>query len=571
MPEQLASEIAPWHERQPERLRVEEKILTGLGFRRDENAFLEHQAVVYRGSLADFPERTLIVSFPVSYPSTSPTIQDDGQCPLLRRHQNLLHRNYCLFGPHAEAWHAGLNAGDALAQVADLCQKYGPGSSTTDQSVTSEFPEPNSLAYTELPEECLLVPPSIASILPEAASAIVQGSFAVSSAKLIQPNRFKQRSVVTELTLGNGHSTVKAESYYKQVFGQKQFHGTVYFIPWFDVTINQIGDLELLLKKHGMRLMTNREWVGVIVAEESATSKNTRYAWKAFHRSGKKFQPVETSTYRDDENAARIPGYGFLSAKKIGLIGCGSLGSKIAASLAASGVFKFSLFDPETFEAHNSVRHECGVSSHGLFKVQALAQRLIDINPRVQEHLFATIALGRGEKHSDEVQRIQQLTECDLIIDATGNRQTSRYLNELCSMLNLASGHVSATNGAWSGEIVRSVPGKTACWMCFNHEFGEPEQAPPSEPNPEGDYLYAPGCDQPTFTGTTYDMGIFADIATSFIVDTLKYLDTGNTQYGGDYLVWHNRNADGLPVHQLEVKSTHQREYNDDSRCQYCS
>lgn len=570
MPEEQKTYFAPWYERFPERFNEEDERLHAAGFRRDQESLLKHQALVYRGSLEEFPERSLIVSFPVSYPSTPPIIQDDKKCEPLRRHQNLFHRTYCLFGPKAGAWDAHSNVSHALAQVADLCRKYGPVSTPEIPSEGPEFPEPNSLDYSEEPDGYLLVPPRITEVMPES-SKIVQGRFSVSTIRPNPQENIKQRSVITELRFSSGDQHAISGKFYSQAFGSNCQQGTVYFLPDCNGPIHSLSDLTNILREHQINLVTNREWVAVILPEESANSVNLRYAWKAFHRTGRSYRPVITSTCTAAENEARVPGYDFLLSKKVALIGCGSLGSKIAVALAASGVSKFAILDPETYEAHNAVRHECGVQSHGLPKIHALVQRLMQMNPNLEGKVAGATGIGQGISHLEETEKIKMLVDADIVVDATGNAQISRYINELTLELKIPAVYVSGTNGGWSGEVVRSIPGVTACWNCYDAEYGGEERAPPSEPlSSEVEYLYAPGCDQPTFTGTTYDMGFIANLASGFVVDTLRHSSFGTSDYSGDYLIWHNRDEEGRPIHQLEIKQTHVRKFTDETSCHLC-
>ena len=57
----------------------------------------------------------------------------------------------------------------------------------------------------------------------------------------------------------------------------------------------------------------------------------------------------------------RLPtGFDDLANKKVGIVGCGSVGSKIAASLCRTGVGKFLLIDEDIFFPGNVVRNELG-------------------------------------------------------------------------------------------------------------------------------------------------------------------------------------------------------------------
>jgi molybdopterin/thiamine biosynthesis adenylyltransferase len=209
------------------------------------------------------------------------------------------------------------------------------------------------------------------------------------------------------------------------------------------------------------------------------------------------------------------------------------LGSKIAANLAASGVNRFRLVDYDYFEPNNSVRHELGVDYFGLNKENALLNRLCSLNPAVAGNSMSfNFQVGSINPFASEQQFCNLINDSDLIIDTTGIHPVSRFLNQLSFELRVPILIASVTNGAWSGEIVRIIPGRTPCWLCWLDQYSESK--PPSAPELSGQ-TFAPGCDQPTFTGTTYDLGIVACLATSMAVETLL-INNGNPDFTKNYI-----------------------------------
>lgn len=65
-----------------------------------------------------------------------------------------------------------------------------------------------------------------------------------------------------------------------------------------------------------------------------------------------------------------------LFAKRVLMIGAGSLGSEVAQLLAKSGIGAISIIDPEILDFANVGRHALGVSEVGSWKAKALAERL---------------------------------------------------------------------------------------------------------------------------------------------------------------------------------------------------
>ena len=73
-----------------------------------------------------------------------------------------------------------------------------------------------------------------------------------------------------------------------------------------------------------------------------------------------------------------------LNNKKVGIIGAGSLGSKVAISLARSGVKKFLLLDDDVLTPENTLRHALDWRSVGHHKTAALAETLNLLQPGVE-------------------------------------------------------------------------------------------------------------------------------------------------------------------------------------------
>jgi molybdopterin/thiamine biosynthesis adenylyltransferase/ubiquitin-protein ligase len=112
--------------------------------------------------------------------------------------------------------------------------------------------------------------------------------------------------------------------------------------------------------------------------------------------------------------------YKQLSKVRVGIVGLGSIGSKVAISLARSGVQRFLLVDDDYLVPGNLVRHELSWAFVGLHKVNAVrdALRLVaagmDID--VRSHRIA----GQ-ESALNAAATLKDLANCDLLIDATAN------------------------------------------------------------------------------------------------------------------------------------------------------
>ena len=115
------------------------------------------------------------------------------------------------------------------------------------------------------------------------------------------------------------------------------------------------------------------------------------------------------------------------------IVGCGSVGSFIALELAKGGVGNFILVDNDVFAYHNISRHQCGILDVGKRKVDALEERLCQINPLVNiKKYFSTIQ----DVFIDDLKK-QLSGKNGIIINCGDNRLSSYYSNSLAIELNL--------------------------------------------------------------------------------------------------------------------------------------
>ena len=127
-------------------------------------------------------------------------------------------------------------------------------------------------------------------------------------------------------------------------------------------------------------------------------------------------------------------GYRGLKDKKIGIVGCGSVGSKIAVSLARAGVDRFVLIDGDLLYEENLVRNELDFRSIGLNKPDALEARIKEVSP------FSTVEKKKvilgGQESSVSMEAVMSLvSSCDLVIDASG----SPFVFNLCASVTTRS------------------------------------------------------------------------------------------------------------------------------------
>lgn len=146
-----------------------------------------------------------------------------------------------------------------------------------------------------------------------------------------------------------------------------------------------------------------------------------------------------------------------LAERKVAIIGCGSMGSKVATMLARSGVQQFVLVDDDILLPENLVRNDLDWRDITLHKVDGLADKLQLVNPTVTCKRYRR-SLGGQESSSNIETIIEILSTCDLLIDATAD---PRSFNYLCSVAGFARRPViwgEVFGGGYGGMIARSRP-----------------------------------------------------------------------------------------------------------------
>jgi molybdopterin/thiamine biosynthesis adenylyltransferase len=161
-----------------------------------------------------------------------------------------------------------------------------------------------------------------------------------------------------------------------------------------------------------------------------------------------------------------------LADRKVAIVGCGSMGSKIATMLARSGVGEFILVDDDILLPENLVRNDLDWREVALHKVDGLADRLELVQPAIRCKRYRR-CLGGQESSASIENLIEVLVKCDLVIDATAETDSFSYLGSLAkaARLSMVWGEIFA--GGFGGFIARYRPGIEPSPMTMRHMIHE--------------------------------------------------------------------------------------------------
>ena len=148
-----------------------------------------------------------------------------------------------------------------------------------------------------------------------------------------------------------------------------------------------------------------------------------------------------------------------LGGRKVAIVGCGSLGSKIAVTLARSGVGGFLLVDHDLFLPDNLVRHDLDWRDVGVHKVDSVARRVALVNPTTSCSV-RRMCLG-GQESSGAIETlIKSLGDSDLIVDATADASVFNYLCAAVAISKKPMVWAEIFGGGFGGLIARYRPSR---------------------------------------------------------------------------------------------------------------
>jgi molybdopterin/thiamine biosynthesis adenylyltransferase len=182
----------------------------------------------------------------------------------------------------------------------------------------------------------------------------------------------------------------------------------------------------------------------------------TRLVW--FSDEGKTL-PVLTLRATEGPRSSRA--HADLKSKTVGIVGCGSLGSKIAVILARAGIGNFVLVDDDIFLPENLVRNELAWSDVGQHKADAVAKRIELVAPGAKSTVRRQ-RVGGQESNSVADSTIRFLQDCDLIIDSSAEATVFNILSGAATSSSKPLVWAEVFAGGIGGLIARSRPGTDA-------------------------------------------------------------------------------------------------------------
>lgn len=209
-------------------------------------------------------------------------------------------------------------------------------------------------------------------------------------------------------------------------------------------------------------------------------------------------------------------GYGWpravLRDKLITVVGCGSIGSAVAEALSAYAVRNIAIVDPDHLQQRNLCRHRLLQRDLGRKKVNAIADMLTarDSDLTVRRYPFDVIT------DADLMRPL--FAESDCIVVCTDGVASRRAVNHLACRANVPAVFACVLEDGGIGEVLRVLPGRTACLFCSREKLLDEGAL---DPEPRIDRGYAEGGGHRPMTAVGGDLDLVGRIAARVAVSTL--------------------------------------------------
>ena len=245
----------------------------------------------------------------------------------------------------------------------------------------------------------------------------------------------------------------------------------------------------------------------------------------------KKCIPFSRLVIHDEETNIRLPSeFSNLATKTVGIVGLGSAGSKIALSLARSGVRKFLLIDHDVFLPENICRHELNWEDIGQHKVDGVTHQLKLIDRDV-EAVCHRLKLSGQEATANVGGVLSQLGESDLIIDATADPITFNQLSTVARQQGTPMVWLEIFAGGIGGLIARFRPNRDPepkIMRAYLLEYLARQNAP--EIKTTMDYA-ATDAEDETLIASNADVAVIAENTTRLALDILMECEPSDFPY----------------------------------------
>jgi hypothetical protein len=202
-----------------------------------------------------------------------------------------------------------------------------------------------------------------------------------------------------------------------------------------------------------------------------------------------------------------------LEEATVAVIGVGSIGGATAHALAAYGLGRLILVDPDRLRWHNLVRHVCGPAHVGRLKVSAVREDLRQLRPETRVDARALDVVT----DADQIRAL--LSETDLVVGATDGVASRRVISHLARRARIDAILACVLEDGAIGEVLRLRPWPDrGCLTCQRQALRESGSI---DPEPGIDAGYGTGTAHRPMTAVGADLHLVGHLAAKAAVATI--------------------------------------------------
>lgn len=150
-----------------------------------------------------------------------------------------------------------------------------------------------------------------------------------------------------------------------------------------------------------------------------------------------------------------------LKDKLVVQVGVGSGGAPVNDHLTMNGVRRWMLFDPDTYDDVNLVKHPRQRAELGHFKVENQKRWILDRNPTAEVDGFAEDVVTSSRFHD-------AVGSADLLLCCADKQEVRLFVNSVAVEVGRPCVTASVFRQGFGGETYGYRPGATGCFDCMS-------------------------------------------------------------------------------------------------------
>lgn len=149
-----------------------------------------------------------------------------------------------------------------------------------------------------------------------------------------------------------------------------------------------------------------------------------------------------------------------ISRARVTIVGLGSGGTPVCDHLVMNGICKWDLYDPDTLEPENLVKHPRMRKDLGRLKVEIQKEWIEDRNPASEIKIFAEDVLISENF-------IESIRKSDLVLSCSDKKSVREFVSDQCVVARVPFVTASVFRTGVGGEVFGCIPGETGCYRCL--------------------------------------------------------------------------------------------------------